>query len=634
MKFKKLFLGMLGAALFVGCNNESPLDGTDDGKVRDGISTTATFQLKVQNPSATYAGESAIGGTETENSIQNAILLIYKLDGTPEAMGFLADATVVGTENSGNPAPAATSPARVTLKCTSGDKLIYLATNIGNANPDTKLFNADQATTNAVSPWEGTDWSGAAGTGKEIDAINVAIWPKKPAGAAPFVHLSNAVPSTDLGVTVDTLILALTGNGDPANGILNGAPKTTTEKPLAGYLMSNWGSAVSQPDDNIEGGGSNYVSTCKFTLEPNVDPDASRTATPTVDNADHKNALLINIQRAVAKVQIQSIGTSVLNGAGSGSNAGIFAPVTKWAVGNINKSTYPFQQWDGSIVKSTRYDDTAAINGVDPQDWDKKFDNSRWLPVGKTYLSQDLTTKEVIERLTAASDNVSFGNTNTERVLVTENNNREALNHYSTFVTFAGQYKPSTYVVNVSSLAQVKDSTAFPNWTLTGSSVTNLHSGETNVDTLFYVSDIQQGRFFLGRIALQQYVCWVVLGKASTVNPLTDPQVASTINSWAIPSGNTQAKLQAYWRGYCFYRVWIADNKATAAANKKLVRRNHIYDIEITKINGPGIGDPKDLIDPTPETTEPTEETATYVTATVNLMQWHIVGQKVQAGLD
>jgi hypothetical protein len=618
MKFKKLFLGMLAAAIFAGCNNESPIDiGPNDDDVRSGISTTATFQLKVYNP--TYAGGSSEPGSGSENNIKNAILLIYKLDGTPEAMGFLANSTDVDAEKNGD-------VRRVTLKCTSGDKLIYLATNI-----DTVFKAGQPALSNVLTnqAWVGEDWSGSGNDDKKIETLNVPIWPKK---TAPFTTLSTTVPTADVTEAVDSLIMALTGNGNPDYGTLGGDPATSGN---AGYLMSNWGNATHQPADTINDGSStyNYASTCKFYLYPNIEAPASRAATPDITNANEKNAILINIQRAVAKVQIQDISSTVLNSAGTGTSLGEFVPEQKWAVGNINKSTYPFQEWDGSVVKSTRYDDTAAILSTNNYNWREKLDNSRWIPAGKDYVSQNLTVTDVINRLGAATQNVVFGSGN--RVLVTENNNKNTFNHYLTFVLFAGRYKPDSYVVSVSSVGTAKDSTAFPStWPVTTTSSNDTVTG--GIDTLYYVSDLAQGKFFLGLRALKQYVAWSAdqLHDPTIVNPDTSSMVTAKINSWRIPSGNTQAKLQAYYQGYCFYRVWITDNAASEDANKRLVRRNHIYDINVTKINGPGIGDPNDIIDPEPKTIEPTEESATYVTASINIMRWHVVGQSVQAGLD
>ncbi|MDR0835991.1 MAG: fimbria major subunit, partial [Tannerella sp.] len=70
------------------------------------------------------------------------------------------------------------------------------------------------------------------------------------------------------------------------------------------------------------------------------------------------------------------------------------------------------------------------------------------------------------------------------------------------------------------------------------------------------------------------------------------------------------------------------------AANKILVRRNHVYQVNITKIKGPGIGDPNDIIDPDPKEPEPIEEADTYVTVEIQIMKWHIVAQETEVGLD
>ena len=165
MKFKNLFLCMLGAAVLVGCNNEVGPDGKlgPDGKpiIVEGESTTATFQFKV-NSANTYAGGTSLAGTGNENALGNAGLFIYKEDGTPEAMAFLSAV------------PTAPGPDqhKVTVKCFSGIKFIYLAVNIGTSSTNMLLGAAGLNTTNTATPdFLGVAWDEL--TAPYFDRVNV-----------------------------------------------------------------------------------------------------------------------------------------------------------------------------------------------------------------------------------------------------------------------------------------------------------------------------------------------------------------------------------------------------------------------------------------------------------------------------
>jgi hypothetical protein len=245
--------------------------------------------------------------------------------------------------------------------------------------------------------------------------------------------------------TADGLIKALSGDGVPSGGVLFGSNGS-------GYFMSNWGDNNSDPDD-VATSGTSYQSTVKFNIKPSITAASSRAATPDMTNANMQNALKINVQRALAQFAMETIPTQVLNNAGtppssggadSLDNRGVFVPEAKWAVGNICTSTYPFQQFDGSKLKGTLYDSIGAIpvDGVfnSNMDWSKQLDNTRWIPSSKTYGQQNLTVNDVLTQLSSCTSNQAFGINN--RVLVTENSNKNTLNAYTTFVLYAGQYKP------------------------------------------------------------------------------------------------------------------------------------------------------------------------------------------------
>jgi hypothetical protein len=620
MKIKSLFLGMLATAALVGCNNDV-IDGPDSGKnSKSGETTTATFEIKFTKD--TYAGSEDMVPTGRESGINDVALFIYKLDGTPEAMAYMVKTDWDNSNQTGS------SDKKITVKCKSGDKLIYFAANLGGVN----LINHEGGnTTNANSgnAYLGKDWNVTGQYGpkfaaaytdadtKPHKALNSAIW----SGPTATIVLDTTAGFSNSNA--NNLILALTGGGTVANGILYGdgtAPVANDSY----YLMTNWGDASTQPTDGGGNSGTDYASTCKFTLEPGITADVSRAA----GAGTAQNALTINIQRAVAKVSLR---ISVTN-AGQGTSAGTFTPLTKWALGNINCSEYPFQMWDGSVVKSTRYDETLPLAPIGSNgNWASKMDNSRFAGTNVAYVNQNLSASAIVDGsgpiLSNTANRTIVAALATPGVndyaLATENNNSQTFNHYNTFALVAGQYTPASYITGANNVGVPTTATATPGYT-------------AGIDTMHYVGSLgTNGLFFYGTPALREYICYVLnINNGGVPNPLTDSKVTAKIDEWRKVTGNKQADLQSYWHGYCFYRILIRDAAATSAANKLLVRRNHAYQIDVTEIKGPGIGDPNDIIDPDPTTIEPVEEADTYVTAKINIMNWHVVKQNTSMVLE
>ena len=610
MKLKYLFMSMLGAALFVGCNNEiDGPGGNGTGDELEGESTTATFMVNFNQP-ATYAGGASQPGTANENAISDIVMFVYKLDGAPEAMAYIAA--------SDNPTAGATSN-RVTVKCKSGDKLIYVAGNIGkNLLLATGLGTSDGTNSNSGNGFLGDDtW--AAGSNRTFSQINAPIW-----AISGGIQIADTAAGFATG-SADFLIRALNNNGTGTvgGGVLVGENAITT----GSYFMSNWGDKDSYDDPQDINGINDYLATCKFKLAANITAAESQVNTS-------QNYLEINVQRGLAKVKVNPIAQGVLDGAGTqASNYGKFIPhggaSNKWALGNINKSEYPFQLWDGKAVMSTRYNETATYTNPG---WVKKMDNTRFEGT-QSYALQNLQVMATLDAINTNGTNQLFSNGSP--VLATENNHESYANQYSSFIVFGGQYQPATYVKSVSQFGVAADSTAFPAQWLTNNPATVPQGGTT--DTMYYL--VNEKRFILGTRALAEYICYITLQLQLTnpvVDPYSDVAVTNYINDvLLLKKDKDQALLQRYYRGNCFYRVWIQDQaEKNTLANKYLVRRNHIYDISIENILGPGIGDPNDIIDPDPDNWEPIEEADTWVTAKITPMNWHIVEQKNDVTLE
>ena len=85
----------------------------------------------------------------------------------------------------------------------------------------------------------------------------------------------------------------------------------------------------------------------------------------------------------------------------------------------------------------------------------------------------------------------------------------------------------------------------------------------------------------------------------------------------------TNEKVVTYTDGFCYYGIWIADNKITIPSLKYTVKRNTYFKVSIDDISGPGAGTPGDV---TPDPSKPVEETVN-MKATIDVQPWTVVEQ-------
>jgi hypothetical protein len=630
MKFKTLFLSMLSAAALVSCNNDmiSPSRG-GEGAGGSNETTYATFFLKA-GVGSTYAGTGEQDGTTGENYVGDAVLAIYdQATSTPEAVAYVS-AVPQGTNSSTG------SGGKVTLKCKTGSKTIYLAVNVGYSSNYPTIPTLVYAGTNATTentdsaPGVSESYTGAEGT-VFADTLNALLVADvgSPGFKNDFKNTALATTGTptlpNVSANADSLIRALTSAaGSSGNGVFSGGGNTDSR-----YLMSNW-------KGNNDVGSSSYNSTANFTLVKVTAADSRTSTTPSSTSTSPVNAFNINVQRAVAKVGL-NIATQV---AGTGTNAGTidFAKTTtSFAVGNLAKAVYPFQQFAGATVKSPAYECTEGI-ATTPHllnQFKRFMDNSR------VYAAYDITTyphfkttvDSVINTINA-KPNIPFTTNSgtpptydaTNYVVVTENNSNGSKNAYTTYVLFAVTYEPDDIIT--SALAGASDASA---GRLGNKQQPQYPTGSSNTiaDTLYYVKDplypeLKEGKFFWNATqpVLRDYM--------QNVLGIAPGNIDAKIKDWSTPKDPEHAQLQKYYRGKCFYRIWIQDE-----SNEMLVRRNHIYTVNVTAFSGPGIGDPHSIIDPNPASgPEELKASDTYVTATINVLKWHTVAQGATGGLN
>jgi len=627
MKFKSLFLGMLGAAAIVSCNNDvidSPSVDNGSGNVVEGIPVYASLSINAGAMVGTYAGGNEVTTSSREALVKDVAMYIYKSD----ASGFVPECAVYVADIA--------SDKVVTMRSTSGKKKIFVA-----ANPRTNL-----TTTSLVE----TVTSASSANLAVGFLLNDTLFST---GAAT---IGKGVPTTAAGTKADGLIAHF------ANGSIYGdGVATTFVNGSANPLMTNWDGRI----DELDGGGTPYDGNASFTLYPDIDSVSSRT--------DANNAITINVQRQYAKISLKfgsiaktsgltvpggmNLSTDGYAAAVGQSQEGRFIPwgsatTYRWSLGNIPTAQVPFQQFDANNAQAvrdvfyTRTDDSlqfAATKSPNPAgyaNWVKRYDNTRVFPSSMTsYPMPSMTVSQVRTTMNSGTGNTAnytemttTGATDPtsaayKYAYATESARQHpVLKDHQMYAIVGGLYQPKSVIKNIIRRAIPENGTdpaiVFDNYTWTPAAN----------DTLYYVAS---DRVFISSWkTLLAYYAWV--GKkadiyaggtgggtvdSETLNP--GDYDAAVIN--AINVDRVDDNLYAYFEGQCWYRIYLQNDAAVDPSQKVSILRNHIYDVTITAIKGPGIADPNDIIIPG----EPVLELDTYVSATVNVLKWHRVTQGV-----
>ena len=126
---------------------------------------------------------------------------------------------------------------------------------------------------------------------------------------------------------------------------------------------------------------------------------------------------------------------------------------------------------------------------------------------------------------------------------------------------------------------------------------------------------------------MQGYFAWE---KRFEQGAPADFSAFTSLTTDAIALARSAKTLIAYYGGQCWYRIFVRDVNSGVNDERNVVRRNHIYSVNIIEIRGPGIGDPNEILKPG----VPIEELDTYVTADITILPWHMVDQEHIADLD
>ena len=655
MKLKLFFLGMFAAALMFSCNNDVITDGPGEDISGTGESTYATFNLNFKKDRAgSYAGIQTVASAhDYEEAVRDAAIYIYAVSGTsttPEAMAYVSgldngsgtdlDNTPTAGPSAGNPIKSVT--LKVTAKAPYSDKKIFVALNVGrdltaSPTPAYLLDNNGGAFTYIAYPDTGIDYS----TGM------------------PFGTLNNVLYSLPTGITTTTPTAGTAGGSAGLIQTLAGGSFITSSgvlySTIAGTdsccLMTNWDG----PND-VNQDGTVKLSQCDFQILPNINLTNSKNGT--------SNYFQIGVQRAYAKVslRITANGTTVNTNdtylgpyesdLSDGSKGKFTAwddggsPIARpiWSLGGINKSTFPFQQFRGSqrAVASPNYalstgDTIVTLAPATSDLWYDYYDNTR-IFTGKTYgsatVSAVMGTMSTIGNYNVLSP-AHGDDQNMVFAMCTENGTEfPQLSDRGTYVVIGGNYSPKNVI---SDLLQNDVNTSLPPWRgyngqaavvgtanqgydgaqiypFDGGTYLSYTSGG-GMDTLYYYTP--NSDFIHGNDMLYKYFAWQLQYAPNDVTPDDSNSAIAT----AVANAFINGELKAYQEGTCWYRVYVRDqdaNKTSSVEDEFLVRRNHIYDVNIVKILGPGIGDPNDII--VPHVPLPVVET--FVTVEFTILPW------------
>ena len=645
MKLKVFFLGMFAAAALMSCNNDVLIDGPDGpnrGLEGTGESTHATFNLNFKGGKGTYAGSEEFSAEARETAVADAAVYIYKWDGAnmaPEAMAYLTAGSALGELG---------SPESVTLMVKNGWKKIFVACNIGHTPAPALLVANGGAFTTAI------DTGVVLGT--NFSALNQILY-----STATNVALTAPASGTVNGGSAG-LIRALAGGSiTQASGVLfSTTAYSSTTGSESFCLMTNWDG----PDD-LNTGGYDYPSKCLFELLPNISAATSK--------AGGQNHVEIGVQRAFAKISLRitadndipsNSATAPYYSSEEDGSKGRFTPWTNsssesiWSLGGINKSTRPFQVFAGtqSAVASPNYalatgDTIFSLTPTTSDLWYDNYDNTRVFGTTKVYYTNSNTVANVKTTMETAGNNLALSpanaGTGTPAVpfnfaMCTENGTEfPQLHDKGTYVIVGGVYAPKNVLTDLDQSGVTTNApekgwngaTPVVNVSSTGYDV-NTYFGLTygatgsGTDTLYYL--VAEKVFIFGTENLHKYYAWELQLDKDETDPYNNVN-AAVAN--AINIAKTNNALFGYYLGQCFYRVWVKDPQAaltSSAQDEVLVRRNHVYDINISKIKGPGIADPNSIIKPG----EPIPELDTFVTAEINILDWHKVNQDAEVSYN
>ena len=631
MKLKVFFLGMFAAAALLSCNNDVIDDGNQNpwGNVKEGIPVYASVSFKVFGAPNTYAGTIERPATADETTVLDVAMYVYKSAGLiPEAAVYAQTLTI------NNETP--TSKEVITLRATSGTKKIFIAANPDNSGalatgpyftPTTGLNNFKN---NSAFDFDG-------GVNATL-FTNATAWNFAPTTATITTKADGLIRSLARGDIYGTAA----GNGSA--GVYTGS---------VDMLMTNW-------DGPVDGHPiTPYPTTspnCEFVLVADIDSVTSQdnigAAGPAV------NHFRIDVQRAFAKVSVR-ITADVANStstpafpnfattanfsneqfiAGDGKvYEGVFQPwaaadagAAIWNLGNINKETLPFQKFAGTqqLVADPNY--TATDDSIHQfSKWVTRYDNTRVFPdtITAYHPNPGLVTADVKRTMITANNFTTLtpaNNASFNYAYATENAREMRVTHdFGTYIVIGGRYNPAEIItgvdVNTLGNAPAEIINGRDGAGVYGTAGAPYSEQLLVTDEVYYIA--KDGLFVLGLDVLMDYYARVLTGDKD--GDPTDPTLVASVQQLI-----ADKDIWLYKGGQCWYRVFI--NDTTSPLEPNATRRNHIYAINITEFQGPGIADPNDILIPN----KPITEADTYVTAYITALPWHEVEQDTSIPME
>ncbi len=527
-------------------------------------------------------GRELISAANEEMIMRDVVVYVYQFDGSgmvPQGIYY------VPSVNS--------NTATVSFRIWSGNKKFFVAANTGGNN--SIIYNQDAL-------------ASVTYTIRDLDKT--------------YNNLNNILASTSSGFELQSsltlssgtegggagLIKTMAGGAfSVSNGLLNTMTSYTNN---TCFFMSNWDGA------NIEVSPTEKLtSDCLFTIVPDISLEDSKNS-PIGTN----NHIKIGLQRGVAKVsfRITADGTSTNESAGyagpyyssvSDGSKGRFTPwkmdgKSVWALGNINKHMYPFQTNLGGDIASPNYSLTSGdtVNWGNPSsssNWYASYDNTRVFGTGKKYGTSSFGISDMKNAMLSAGNYTLISDASGSDhaqvyVFCTENGTEHPqLQDKATFVMIGGEYRPENWI------SDVKRNQTVGNKPYLGWNGLSANIGVQNVygstyseplwnddEMIYYLSDLKV--FIHGKRNLYAYYAYE---KGIDVSCEEKQLLANTLISNKVYQDEQGELVKSYYRGQCVYKKYITDESEPSLQNKVLVRRNFIYDVNLTNIKGPEVAE-------------------------------------------
>ena len=359
--------------------------------------------------------------------------------------------------------------------------------------------------------------------------------------------------------------------------------------------------------------GNFFMTNASAPTEQKIDKDATGNATKTeVDDAGKEmtagktnlNLLQVDVERAVSKVTFDNTDKQPFE-IKVGDN--IIATATLEGASLINLNKKMFLVKDGRLATNKPSTVVASVNSDWPYPKDPNYDQ---ISIDKGYCETNFFQTEAS----------SFPAPSAAKFYCPENTMTAAaqLNGQTTGVVYKVKYVPVGDYYTVLDAENGTDS-----YSKMFKEVLNLADKDDAItNTIFTTAEGTDGTFYSYNGYVFKTKAGARLYKAIATNPGAD---AATVNA-AFKTNGSDADIQTYTEGVCYYTAWIKHNPdgEYMQQDKYGVVRNFWYELKVNSIKKLGYSKPTYK-----EPTDPDDKAEASIQVQVKIKKWRLVKQNV-----